>query len=97
MEALLLVLLGVVLGSGADRLAIWFRRAWTGKRIAISLRDELASVNFYPGDAPNFAPFTSQVFDNHLRDVASSLPVTLSRDIMQYYRLMKYMELNEDP
>ena len=94
---LLSLLLAALLGA---RLALWQsarlakdRRARTARNLCVAFWEELSATAFYgPASAPNFAGFSSQVFDTLFGEMADSLPETLVRDVMRYHWRMKYME-----
>ena len=68
------------------------KRARTARRLCVALWEELSAVYFYTGEIPNFAGFSSQVFDSLFRDLADALPESLARDVMRYHWRMKYLE-----
>jgi len=82
-----------LLGQSLTRRASRIRQA---RRLAVASWEELSATHFYgseEGDAaPNFAGFSSQTFDALFREVAESMPRTLTRDLMRYHWRMKYLK-----
>ena len=69
-------------------------RARAAQRLCVALKEELSAVLFHPSShgSPNFTCFSAQTFDSVLGRKAQDLPTTLTRDLIEYYQVMKYLE-----
>lgn len=90
-------LLGAIVGSGvtilAQVLASRYRKGTAARGLAIALWEELSAVQFaMASPVPDFAGFSSQVFDSLFGELAVTLPETLFRSVVRYHWRMKYLE-----
>jgi hypothetical protein len=96
LRQLVAALVGAILALSGQSLLHRGTRAHGARRLAVAFWEELSAVYFYGSDtrdgSPNFAGFSSQTFDSLFRDVAESLPQSLTRDLMRYHWRMKYLE-----
>jgi len=85
-------LIGALFALGLQQVAGRWRKALTGQRLSYAFWEELSAVDFYDGyNGPTFGAFTSQTFDTLFREMAISMPVDLSRALMQYHWRMKWL------
>ncbi|UCG89231.1 MAG: hypothetical protein JSW71_12100 [Gemmatimonadota bacterium] len=78
-----------LLGQAITRRAT---RAHTAQNLSMAFWEELNAVAFTPGEKPNFAGFSSQTFDSLFKEMAEAMPASLTRGVMRYHWLMKYLE-----
>ncbi len=92
-------LIGALIALALQWVTGRWTRALTGKRLSVAFWEELSAVNFYGTEEndPTFAGFTSQTFDTLFREMAVSMPVDLSRALMQYHWRMKWLEEKKLP